>query len=541
MSALLVRNAAPWSAGHPLHGDAIAILDGRIAAIGSVDSVRGAVPSGTRELDAAGGLVTAGFVDSHVHLGIVATDSLRCDLAGASDLDEISVRIRDFAGRSSAAWILGGGWDRALFPADGPTALALDALVPDRPALFYDADHHAGWANSRALELAGIDASTPDPADGRIGHLADGSPSGFLAEGALQLMARVLPESDPDELAHAIASASALLLTAGVTGWQEAALGAFAGFPDFSDAYLQAIATGELRGRATGAVWVPRDLTPDTVDAFVAHCRERGRINGDGGFPTTTAKLMLDGVVETRTASMLARYEGHPGEAGLSYFTPEQIRLAVVALNAAGIPVHVHAIGDRAVRDALDGFAAVPAADRARVRNHIAHVEVIDATDVPRFAALGVTANLQPFWACETALTRASTLPLLGPERARQLYVFRLLHASGATLAMGSDWPVSTYEPWLGIHVAVNRRYPGDTATPPLGPDEALPLAVAVAAYTRGSAKLLGIPGDGVLQVGAPADLAIANRDPFAGAPEDIHLTRAVTTILGGEIVTEAG
>ena len=540
MNALLIRDAVPWSGGRTLRGDAIAIRDGRVAAIGPLGEVREAVPAGTRELDARGGLVTPGFVDSHVHLGVVATDSLHCDLAGASDLDEISRRIRDFAGRSRSAWILGGGWDRALFPPDGPTARMLDGLVPDRPALFHDADHHSGWVNSRALELAGIDASTPDPADGRIARLPDGSPSGFLAEGALQLMARVLPEPDTGELANAIATASRLLLAAGVTGWQEAALGAFGGFPDFSEAYLRAIAAGDLRGRPTGAVWVPRDIAPAEIDGFVAHCLERARLNGAGGFPTTTAKLLLDGVVETRTASMLEPYEGHPEERGLSYFSPEQIRLVVSALNAAGIPVHVHAIGDRAVRDALDGFDAVPAADRARVRNHIAHLEVIEAADVPRFAQLGVTANLQPFWACETPLTASTTLPLLGAGRASRLFVFRSLHTSGAALAMGSDWPVSTYEPWLGIHIAVNRRFPGDTTTAPLGPDEALPLATALDAYTRGSATLLGIPGDGVLQVGAPADLAIANRDPFAAAPEDIHLTRTVATILDGEVVAES-
>jgi len=537
VNTLLIRDAVPWSGRRALDGDAIAIVGGRVAAIGSLADARAAVPEGTAELDARGGLVTPGFVDAHLHLGVVATDSMHCDLAGAGSRGEIAVRIRAFADDAHGPWILGGGWDRALFAADGPTAAALDELVPDRPALFYDADHHAGWVNSRALDLAGIEAATPDPGDGRIGRLADRTPSGFLAEGALQLIARVLPEPDTDELATAIGAASQRLLAAGITGWQEAALGAFAGFPDFSDAYLRAIASGRLRGRATGAVWVPRDLTVEAVDEFVAACLEQGRRNTAGDFPTATAKLMLDGVVETRTAALIADYDAHPGERGLVYFAPEVIQRVIPALNAAGIAVHVHAIGDRAVRDALDGFAAADPDARARVRNHIAHLELVTAVDVPRFASLGATANLQPYWAGETELTRTTTLPLLGPERASRLFVFRSLQDAGASLAMGSDWPVSTYEPWQGIHVAVNRRAPGDTECAPLGAGEALRLEDAVDAYTRGSATLLGIPGDGVLRVGAPADLAIADRDPFVGEAADIHLTRTVATVLDGEVV----
>lgn len=537
MSALLIRGGVPRSAGRRLRGDAIAIADGRIVAIGSAAELRDALPVGTTEIDARGGLVTPGFVDAHLHLGVVATDSLRCDLAGAASLEEIDRRIRAFAAGSHAAWILGGGWDRALFRATGPTTQMLDRLVPDRPAMLHDADHHAAWVNSEALRRAGIDASTPDPADGRIARLADGSPSGFLAEGALQLLVDVLPASDPDELATAIGAASSRLLDVGITGWQEAALGAFGGFPDFTDAYLLALGRRTLRGRPTGAVWVPRDLDASGIDDFVAHCLERRDVNGAAGFPTTTAKLMLDGIVESRTASMLEAYEGHPGEVGLSYFPAELIRRLIPALNAAGIAVHVHAIGDRAVRDALDGFAAVPAEHRGRVRNHIAHLQVIAPEDVSRFGELGVTANLQPYWACETPLAREATLPLLGAGRAARLYVFRSLLDTGAPIAMGSDWPVSEFDPWQGLHVAVNRRLPGDTTTPALGPDQALPLEVALDAYTRGSAELIGLDGGGRLEPGAPADLVIANRDPFSGPSADIHLTRTATTILGGEVV----
>lgn len=518
-----------------LPGDAVAIDDGRILATGAFDDLRALVPAGAEVIDAAGGLVLPGFVDAHVHLGLAASDALQCDLAGAASLAEIDARVRAFAARPGAGeWVRGGGWDRALFPATGPTAAQLDALVPDRPAMLLDADHHAAWVNTAALRRAGIDADTPDPADGRIGRAEGGAPSGFLADGALALLSSVVPEPDAAMLAGGIVTASRMLLAAGVTGWQEAALGSYGGIPDFTDAYRRALAGGELRGRATGAILVPFDLPGDDVDAFVAPCLDLARENAAHGFTTTTAKLMLDGIVESRTAALLAPYADDPLDRGRSHFTPERVQRIVPALNAAGIAVHVHALGDRAVRDALDGFAAVAPADRARVRNHIAHLQLVHPDDVPRFAQLNVTANAQPFWAYESELFRSLTLPFLGADRARELYVFRSLADAGARLAIGSDWPVTTYEPWHGMHVAVNRRVPGDVGTPPLGPEQALPLAVALDAATRGSADLLGLPG-GVLAPGAAADIVVTDRDPFAGPPADIHCTRAVATLLAGE------
>lgn len=534
MTGLLLRNAVLWSGGRSLTGDTLGIVDGRIAAIGTEDAVREQLPAGHDVLDAEGGLVTAGFADSHIHLGLVAVDSIQCDLAGAATLDELESRIRAFAARSTAPWISGGGWALDLFEGGSPTATLLDTLVPDRPALLLDADHHGAWANTLALRAAGIDASTPDPADGRIDRDADGNPSGMLNEGAVQLVARVMPDPDPRTLADAIVEASRRVLAVGITGWQEAALGHYGGVPDFTTAYLDALGRGLLRGRPTGAIWMPRDLQADGVGAFVERALSAAAANEAAGFPTRTVKVMLDGIVETQTAALREPYHSAAGGTGLSYFTPELLRVAIPAINAAGLAVHVHAIGDRAVGDALDAFEAVPAAVRSTVRNHIAHLQVIAEEDVPRFAALGVTANLQPLWAANGPVVEQFTVPLLGADRARRLYVFGSLLRSGASLAGGSDWPVSDFDPWQGIHVAVNRRSPGDTTSAPLNPDEALPLEVAVDAYTRGSHELLFGPGTGVLEVGAPADLAVANRDPFAGPPEDIHLTRTVATLIGG-------
>lgn len=532
-----MRGGVVWSE-RGVHGDAVAVRDGRIVAVGDESEIRGAVDRDAEVVDAGGGLIHPGFVDAHLHLGLGALDALRCDLAGAADAARLADRIRAFAAASDAEWITGGGWDPTLFGATGPTAAELDALVPDRPAFFHDADHHAGWANTRALERAGIVRGTPDPPDGRIERDADGTPSGTLREGAVQLLAAVLPDPDVDALAGGIVAMSHRVHAAGITGWQEAALGRFGGVPDFTEAYRRALATGGLRGRASGAIWVPRDLTAEGIDSFVAHAVARAADNVAAGLPSATVKLMLDGIVESRTAALLAPYAGG-ADAGLSYFEPEVAAAVIAAANAAGLAVHVHAIGDRAVRDALDGFARVPAPQRARVRNHIAHLQLIHPHDVARFAELGVTANVQPYWGFVTPLLRESTFPLLG-ERTSELYVTGSLHRAGAPLAMGSDWPVSTFDPWQGLHVAVTRRPPGDPVAAPLGDREAVPLGVALDAYTRGSARLLGIPGGGALTPGAPADLAVADRDAFAGAYDDIHLTRTVATVIGGEVVWRA-
>ncbi|WP_150957446.1 amidohydrolase [Microbacterium testaceum] len=535
MSALIVDNAVIFSGGIVPDADTLGIRDGLIVAVGRRDEVEEVVGRAPERIDARGGLVTPGFVDAHVHLGVGAMDALRCDLAGATTLAEIDERVRTFAAGSAAPWIVGGGWDPTLFPATGPTAAHLDRLVPDRPALLLDADHHGAWANSAALAAAGLDASTPDPADGRIERDAEGRPRGALREGAMQLVARLLPAPDIAAVAAGILRLSRELLAAGVTGWQEAALGAYGGFPDFTDAYLQLLTDGSLRGRATGAIWVPRDLTLDGVDAFITHAVDRARSNAAAGLPSSTAKLMLDGIVETRTAHLLEPYEGSD-ERGLSYFPPALVRRLVPGLNAAGLAVHVHAIGDAAVRDALDAFAATPEAARRRVRNHIAHIQLIHPSDVPRFADLDVSANAQPFWACATALTRQTTLPVIGDKRRDELYVFGSLARAGAALALGSDWPVSTFDPWQGIHVAVTRTPPSEPDAAPLGADEAIDLRTAIDAYTRGSARLLGLAG-GRLEPGAPADFAIADRNPFDGPATGIHETKNIVTVVAGERV----
>lgn len=536
---LVIRNAAIWSPGGTLPHSAIAIADGRIVALGDeslVENVRAA-----RVHDAAGGLVTPGFVDAHVHAVFAGVEQNRCDLSSCEDAGQAAETIRAYcAAHPGDEWILGGGWRMPWYEGGMPTRQQLDELVPDRPAFFPNADHHGAWVNSRALELAGITAETPDPRDGRIERDATGEPSGTLHEGAAELMSHVLPACTDEELRAGLLAAQQELFAYGVVGWQDAILGEYGGYPDATPVYSEAAKSGELRARVSGALWVSRDFDGLDVSGFVADLRRRRDAYATEGLELSTAKIMVDGVPENETAAMTDPYAGDGcscgGGTGLAYFTREQLMELAPLLNEAGIDAHFHAIGDRAVEYALDAVAAVPASIRSGRRNHIAHLQVVNPTDIPRFAELGVTANIQALWACRDDQMVDITLGLLGPERSEWQYPFASLARAGARLACGSDWPVSTPDPWQAVHVAVNRREPGDRDSVPLVESEAISLETAITAYTFGAHDLLGFAG-GRIEIGAPADLAVADRNPFEQSSAEIFETRNALTVVGGEVV----
>lgn len=544
---LLIHSARLWSDGELLPHSALVATGGRIVALGG-DELRTAYTA-TRIIDARGGIVTPSFVDSHVHMSQGGIEQLRCDLTACGSAEEVAAEIiRYAAANPDVEWVLGGGWRMPHFAGGTPLKEDLDRLVPDRPAYLINADHHGAWANSRALELAGITADTPDPVDGRIERDADGTPTGTLHEGAADLVGRVLPAITDEETRAGQIAGEQHLFSYGITGWQEAVLGDFMGYTDFTPSFRSLIDEGLLRGRVTGALWVSRGFEGMTIPDFVADLERRRDEYGGRGLTLDTAKIMVDGVAENETAAMEEPYlrpctcgEGAagPGGTGLAYFSREELLELVPLLNARGFNAHFHTIGDRAARYALDAVEAVPAEVRARVRNHIAHLQIVNPADVPRFARLGVTANLQALWACYDAQMMDLTVPIMGEERMQWQYLFKSLQDAGTRLACGSDWPVSTPDPWQAIHVAVNRRAPGVSDLPPLLPEQSLDLATILTAYTRGSHELIGVPG-GVIELGAVADLAIADRDPFATPASEIHLTRNVATVLGGEVVYAA-
>lgn len=539
---LLITRAALWSPGGILPHSALAARDGKIVMLGG-DELADEV-SATETIDAQGGLVTPGFADAHVHAVIAGVERNRCDLSECETISEAETAIAAYAAaHPDEPWILGGGWRMPWFPGGTPRREDLDRLVPDRPAFLVNADHHGAWANSRALELAGITADTPDPVDGRIERDEQGDPSGTLQEGATALLDDVLPGCSVEELRQGILTAEEVLLSHGVIGWQEAILGEYAGYPDATPAYTDLVDSGSLRARTTGALWVSRDFDGLDILGFVDDLIDRRNRFARAGLDLSTAKIMVDGVAENETAALHEPYVDASADCGcsrglgLAYFSREQLIELVPLLNGAGFNAHFHAIGDRAVTYALDAVAAVDPETRAKRRNHVAHLQLVSPADIPRFRSLNVTANLQALWASIDDQMRDLTLPLIGAERAEWQYPFESLYQIGTTLACGSDWPVSTPDPWQAMHVAVNRRSPGDTETAPLIPAQAVTLETILAAYALGSQRLLGLSG-GEITEGAVCDIAIADRNPFAADPSDIYLTRNIATVIDGRIVS---
>jgi predicted amidohydrolase YtcJ len=497
------------------------------------------VPAGAEVVDLAGGLLLPGFQDAHVHPVQGGLERLRCDLSEIDTREGYLAAVRAYADANpDRLWIGGGGWSMAVFGPEGPTASELDEVVPDRPVFLPNRDHHGGWVNSRALELAGIDRNTPDPVDGRIQRDAHGNPTGTLHEGAMNLVESLITDTTEDEYYQAFLNAQSYLHSLGITAWQEAILGDYAGLDDPSSVYVRAAEEGTLTARVRGALWWERDHGLEQVESLV----ERRKVLARQRFVPGAVKVMQDGIAENYTAGMTAPYLDGCGCAtsnrGLSFVDPALLREAVVRLDAEGFQVHFHAIGDRAVREALDAIEQARTMNgETDLRHHVAHVQVIHPEDRRRFAELGVTANVQPLWAAYDEQMTDMTLPYLDPERAAWQYPFADLARTGARLAAGSDWPVSSPDPLAGIHVAVNRTVHGEAGragSEPFLPEQALTLQQAFAAYTSGSAFVNHLDQTGTLEPGRLADLAVLDRDPFLGEPARTAEASVVSTWVDG-------
>jgi predicted amidohydrolase YtcJ len=535
-------NGVVHERGRGPRATSVAVVDGRIAAIGDLDEVRASAGARAEEVDLAGGLLSPGFVDSHLHPLMGGLERSLCDLGPAKSAAECLAIIGEYArSNPDEPWIVGGGWRLDLFPGGTPTREALDRVVPDRPVILRSADRHGSWVNSRALEIAGVTAATPDPSDGRIERDADGTPSGTLHEGAIMLVQTHSPAPSVAALHRGLLVAQEYVFSLGMVGWQDALLRIQDNGVDSLDAYLAAMADGSLRAKVTGALWWDRTRGLEQLPDLIAR-RERGATAGDR-FRADTVKIMLDGIAENFSARLTQSYRdehGHPtGNTGVTFVAPESLTEIARALDDAGFQMHFHALGDLAVREALDAVAGLP--NRARLRHHLAHLEIIQPIDVQRFATAGATANLQPLWAQNEKALRELTLPFLDPSFESLIYPFGDLHRANASLAAGSDWPVSSADPIEGIHVAVNRSSPETADAGPMLPEQALPLSVIWDAYTYGSAWLNHREATtGEIRVGAAADVIVLDRDPFSQPAEEIAETTVTGTWIDGERVWAA-
>ncbi len=533
---LVIAGGRVWTGASDRPGTgAVAARGDRIVALDPEHAVALTGPR-TEVIDARGGLVLAGFQDAHVHAPFAGRNRLHVWL---NDLDGRRAYLDHIASYAAAnpgqEWIIGGGWAMEHFPGGTPRREDLDAIVPDRPVFLMNRDVHGAWANSRALQIAGITADTADPADGRIERdPRTGEPTGTLHEGAAySFQDRILPTPSREDWETAILDAQDHLHSLGITGWQDAWV-----TPATLAAYRSLAEAGRLTARVVGALWWDRHRELDQVSEFLA-ARESATV---GNFHPTSVKIMTDGVLENYTGALLEPYcdgcGGHTDNHGLSYVEQELLEAALVDLDRHGFQVHLHAIGDRAVRNSLDAIAAARQANGVRDnRHHIAHVQLIDPADVPRFAQLGAVANLQAYWAQSEPQMEELTIPFLGRDRAHRQYPFADLLRAGARLAMGSDWSVTTADPLQEIEVAVTRVDPDHRDNAPFLPEQALDLATAVSAFTRGSAYVNHDADGGVLEVGKRADIAVLDRDltdASAGLPGDAQVTH---TIASGSVV----
>ncbi|MER5850805.1 amidohydrolase [Streptomyces sp. NPDC002012] len=539
----LVFTRGPIHTGDPARARAssLAVTGERITAVGH-DEVRELIGPDTEVIDLQGKLLLPGFQDSHIHAVFGGMELAECDLTGTVGVEDYLTRIRSYAdAHPDRSWITGGGWSLESFDGGLPTRQLLDSVIPDRPVLLANRDHHGAWANTRALELAGLTRESADPFDGRIEREPDGTPSGMLQEGATALVSRIVPPSTPADRLGGLLRAQKLLHSLGITGWQDALLGVFGGNPDPSDAYLAAAREGTLTARVTGALWWDRERGAEQIAELLSQREQLSH----GRFRARAVKIMQDGIAENFTAAMTSPYLDGCGcataNSGLSFVDPVALRSYVTELDAHDFQVHFHALGDRGVREALDAVeAAVEAHGRRGNRHHLAHLQVVHPDDLDRFARLGAIANIQPLWAAHEPQMDELTIPFLGPERASWQYPFGSLLRAGATLAAGSDWPVSSPDPIAGIHVAVNRMEPEATDGRVFLPEQRLDLATAVAAYTAGSAHVNGLDDTGSLLPGHLADLVVLDRDIFTLPPEEIAEAQVLRTYVGGTLVHSA-
>ncbi|WP_442918983.1 amidohydrolase [Leucobacter sp. MMO-161] len=521
----------------------IAVADGRILSTDPEEVARLA-ETATERVDLAGRLLIPGFQDAHVHPVSAGIELLSCNLTECDTAERTLAAIAAYAeAHPEVEWILGAGWSMDAFPGGTPTRQMLDAIVPDRPVFLENRDHHGAWFNTRAAELAGVDATTADPADGRFEREDDGTPAGTAHEGAMNLFAAARPRATQQKAYDGLLAAQEYLLSFGITAWQDAAVGEFMGSPDTVPVYHRAVADGTLKVRVRGAQWWNREEGDAQLGPIIARRDEAAAACDPERLSLSSVKVMVDGVAENFTAAMHDCYLDHHGQAtdnrGISFFDPRQMADFVTALDREGVQVHFHALGDRAVTDALNAI------EQARTvngpsgnRHHLAHLQLVRSEDVDRFAPLGATANMQALWACHEDQLDTLTLPFLAGDAETHHYPFGELASAGAALAAGSDWPVSSPDPIQAIHVAVNRVAYGEER-PPLGPEhQKLTLAQALDAYTQGTARINHLDhATGRLLPGYYADLAILDRNVFDVPAEQIGSVGVDETWVGGERV----
>jgi len=534
---LIITNARIYTVNaEQKWAEAIAIRGDRIAAVGSRKEVEPLRGPATKVIDAGGRLLLPGFTDCHIHFMEGSVNLTRVDLNGATTVAEIQKRVKAYAdAHPHELWIRGMGWTYPIFAPSGlPDKKILDEVVPDRPVYLEAFDGHSKWANSKALAMAGIDRNTPDPPNGQIVRDANGDPTGALKEAGGELVASKAPKPTRSQRLEALRRGMREANRVGLVRVHSAG-----GDFEYLDLYNELHKRGELTLRFYIAYFLdPPGLTPDAIAKIEG---ARRAYQGDwieGG----AVKTMLDGVIESHTAAMLAPYSDDPSQTGKLFWDPDKYRATVADLDARGLQVFTHAIGDKAVRLGLDAYQNAAETNRTHdARHRIEHIETSAADDIARFGKLGVIASMQPLHAYPDDDTLYVWARNIGPDRAGRAWVWRSIEQKNGVIAFGSDWPVVTLNPWPGVQTALTRQT--DEGNPPGGfvPRERLSLEDTIRAYTLGAA----FAGhrekpEGSIEVGKLADLILLDHDLFKIEPSEIGKTKVLLTMVGGKIVYES-
>jgi predicted amidohydrolase YtcJ len=533
---LIVLNGTVFTAdGNATMAEAVAVQGNKILVVGSNREVQRLRRPQTVVIDAKGGAVLPGFNDAHAHVISGGLSLNQVNLIDARTLPAIETTIKSWAAANpDSAWVSGRGWYYEPFAGGLPTRQILDALVSDRPAFLSSYDGHTGWANSAALKLAKITRRTPNPADGVIvKDPRTGEPTGVLKEAAMSLVSSLVPRASRDERVAAVRAAIEQAHRHGVTSVQSAG-----GSPEDLDIYDELRRADDLDIRVYAALSGRADLTPVDLDALD---RLRTQYGDDPRFKAGAIKLMADGVIESHTAAMLAPYENRPTQSGEPRMSAAALTALVRELDRRGWQVMIHTIGDRAVRMALDAFEYArehnPAPEQGR-RHRLEHIETIDPADIPRFGKLGVIASMQPYHGLPDPSQMAVWSSNIGRERAARGWSYGSIAKAGGRLAFGSDWPVVTLDPLLGLHVAVNRTTPEGEPEGGWSPAERLSLGRAIEAYTRDAAwASFDEHRKGTLERDMLADLVILTEDIFANPTSRLAEAEVAFTIFDGKVV----
>jgi predicted amidohydrolase YtcJ len=514
--------------------EAAAVRDGVFVAVGSNAEIEALQGPDTRVIDLAGGMALPGFHDAHVHPTMGGYALLGCDLEGLGTVEAIVDKVTACSAElPQGEWLEGHAFNLALFGQDGPHKSVLDAIDSARPIILWASDGHNSWANSRALELAKITAETPDPALGVIERDPDGSPSGTLRETAQELVRAAMPEPTLSGNFEALRTGVEHLNSFGVTSF----IDAWVGEEDYVT-YQALDQAGQMTARVVTSLTWESGFAKHTGEDFDRVLETRGLYASDR-VRHDSVKIFLDGVLEGETAALIEPYVGMHGHRGELIVAPEELNAGVTRFDAMGLQVHMHAIGDRAVRAGLDAIAAARAANGpGDNRHHISHLQLIHVDDIERFAALDTAANFQALWAMPDDWITELNLPVLGEERVQGMYPIASVQRAGGRIVGGSDWNVSSANPLDAIETAVRRQdaFAGDG--PMLNENERVDLATMIDAYTINAAWLMHQEQRvGSIEVGKRADLVVLDRNLFEVPATAINDARVVETLLDGTTV----